>query len=224
MVQQNVAGAMHPGDVYGRMPSSYYQDGGGYGVPGTRKSVTDAENARKVEAARREERYHYQHRHDLRPPKDMEHMGVYVSRNPTEVRNSTKTPESRTPDFSRTNFSDNRTISQSVERLDSDVHEVNGRDDYKSDNVGYKSDKDQCEAKDEEDDDEGGFKGGGGAGSDYEKLRGGGQSDSGRGSTVYSSGKAKTERNIDTSPEPNTITGMLKHIQGSTLFILFVSI
>ncbi|KAG8248435.1 hypothetical protein J6590_040908 [Homalodisca vitripennis] len=206
--QQNTTSVMRPGDVYGRMPSSYYQDGGGYGVPGTRKSVTDAENARKIDIARREERYHFQQnqqRHqqaEERLGKEMENMGVYVSRNPGEGRVSSKTPESRTPDFNRrTDFSENRTISQSVERLNSDIREVNGVEVYKSDNA---RDKEECK-EEQEDDDEGGFKGG--AGSDYEKLRSGGQSDSGRGSTVYSSGKAKTERNVDTSPEPNTVTG-----------------
>lgn len=47
-----------------------------------------------------------------------------------------------------------------------------------------------------------------GMSSDYEKNRYGGQSDSGRGSTVYSSGKLK--RTIDTSPdssEPHRPTG-----------------
>lgn len=206
--QQNSGSVMRPGDVYQRIPSNYYQDGGGYGVPGTRKSVTDAENSRKVGAARREERYQYQNsqqRHqqvDGRLAKEMENMGIYVSRNPTDGRTS-KTPESRTPDFNRrTDFSENRTISQSIERLESVNREVNGGEGFKSDIEKERA----CEK--EEEDDEGGFKGG--AGSDYEKLRGGGQSDSGRGSTVYSSGKAKTERNIDTSPEPNAVTGMLR--------------
>nr|XP_018899602.1 PREDICTED: uncharacterized protein LOC109032098 [Bemisia tabaci] len=53
--------------------------------------------------------------------------------------------------------------------------------------------------------DEGGFSKSGplsGISSDYDKLRNSGHSDSGRGSTVYSSGKAgKSDRQIDTSPE-----------------------
>ncbi|XP_054260522.1 uncharacterized protein LOC128985166 [Macrosteles quadrilineatus] len=206
---------MRPGDVYGR----HYPDTGGYGVPGTRRSVSEAESARKVEAARREERYYFQQqnqpRHtDPRASKEMESMGVYVSRNPGD--RTSKTPESRTPDFSRKTERDSRTPdfhrksellsrtpdlerriesenrvlrSQSVERLDS--RDVNGDCRIEMDR-----EKERDREKEEEDDEEGGFKGGAG-----------GQSDSGRGSTVYSSGKAKTERNIDTSPEPNTVTG-----------------
>lgn len=217
MVQQTPALVQRQGDIYGRTPGNYYQDGGGYGVPGTRKSITDAENARKVEAARREERFQYQHQtqhrlhQDIRASKDMESMGVYVMRNPVSDQKPAMSRESRTPDFSRrTELSDRRTMSRSVERLDTvsrDVEsvnrEVNGVEVYsRSDN-----EKDKEYHRNEEEDDEGGFKGG--IASDYEKHRNGGQSDSGRGSTVYSSGKAKTERNIDTSPEPNTVTGKL---------------
>lgn len=216
MVQQTPASTQRQGDLYGRTPGNYYQDGGGYGVPGTRKSITDAENARKVEAARREERFQYQQtqqrlQQDTRVSKDMESMGVYVMRNPVSEQKPAILRESRTPDFSRrTELSDRRTMSRSVERLDTvsrdveSVHrEVNSGEMYgRSDN-----EKDKEYHRNEEEDDEGGFKGG--IGSDYEKMRSGGQSDSGRGSTVYSSGKAKTERNIDTSPEPNTVTGEL---------------
>lgn len=188
---------MQPGDKYGRTPSGYYQDAVGYGVPEARKTVPDVKHVGMAEASRREDRY----QHQLRP----EHTGVYVTRNSADIHNKPKTPESRTPDFHRrpNNFSDNRTLSRSVERLDSGVREVNRRE-YTGENLECKSDKDQCVEKEDEDD-EGGFKGGGG--SDYEKLRSGAQSDSGRGSTVYSSGKAKTERNLDTSPEPNMGAG-----------------
>lgn len=45
-----------------------------------------------------------------------------------------------------------------------------------------------------------------GLSSDYEKQRGGGQSDSGRGSTVYSSGKLKNT--TDTSPDSSELHRM----------------
>lgn len=266
---------IRPGDIYGRMPmppqqTSYYQDGGGYGVPGTRKSLTDAENARRAaeaEIARRnadsdntrrnmetensrraaenerraaeDNRISYQSSYQQgnqrnssiemtpRSNKDerMQSLGVYVSRTPI-----VKTPDSRTPDFnrSRTEFLDRRSICQSNERLDVTSESVSadrasGSDNQqkvKSSGVEDSKTKDDC-GRDDLDDDDGGFTKGG-AGSDYEKLRGGGQSDSGRGSTVYSSGKAKTERQVDTSPEPLATHGKSCHCNSTLITQIYI--
>lgn len=266
---------IRPGEMYGRMPTSqsiYYQDSAGYGIPGTRKSVADAENVRRAaetERVRRieENRSAFQSVNQQQPPtphqrmsvnpemtprlpnKDdrMQSLGVYVSRNANEQSQTVnKNPDTRTPEFRhRTDFIDKRSVCQSNERLDivgdsaSAVGLSSGGALGHSTNTGgvvvhsggaggvahaehrpevYQKPKpmsepeegrgkDDCMRPDLDDDDAGFSKGG--ASSDYEKLRGGAQSDSGRGSTVYSSGKAKTERQIDTSPEPNTTPGKL---------------
>lgn len=268
---------IRPGDMYGRMSTSqsiYYQESGGYGIPGTRKSLADAENVRRAaetERVRRidENRSAFQSVNQQPPTphqrmtvnpeltprllnKDdrMQSLGVYVSRNPNEQSQSVnKNADTRTPEFRhRIDFIDKRSVCQSNERLDvvgdsaSAVGVINSAS--SSGAVGHSTNagvgghsasvggvghvenrseayqkqklmsepeegrgKDDCVRPDLDDDDAGFSKGG--TSSDYEKLRGGAQSDSGRGSTVYSSGKAKTERQIDTSPEPNTTPGKL---------------
>uniref|UniRef100_A0A1B6D5S8 SAM domain-containing protein n=1 Tax=Clastoptera arizonana TaxID=38151 RepID=A0A1B6D5S8_9HEMI len=253
---------LRPGETYSRTPMTsqhqvYYQDVGGYGVTGTRKSLTDAENSRRAEAeamrrsadmdvikrshkreddpensrttaenercAVEENRLSYQGNYVLGNQRStnaqitprssnedrMQSLGVYVSRTPVPV---VKTLDSRTPDINRSRGEDyNRKSSQSNERLNvtsesvsADQFSANGNDIHQklhsslADNFKSKDDY----VREDLDDDDGGFAKGGTV-SDYEKLRGGGQSDSGRGSTVYSSGKAKTERQVDTSPEPH---------------------
>ncbi|XP_075232459.1 uncharacterized protein LOC142330878 [Lycorma delicatula] len=153
-------------------------------------------------------------------------LGVYTTRTPVETpRNITlrqqpqhTREETRTPcDYrliNKTEFSDRRNIFQSNERLDAissaasvgNIVKESNKEQMLNVNNEIEDNHRLKDNLDDEDNDHHGFTksvGGGGANSDYEKLRGGGaQSDSGRGSTVYSSGKAKTERNIDTSPEP----------------------
>ncbi|XP_075233395.1 uncharacterized protein LOC142331397 isoform X2 [Lycorma delicatula] len=153
-------------------------------------------------------------------------LGVYTTRTPVETpRNITlrqqpqhTREETRTScDYrliNKTEFSDRRNIFQSNERLDAistaasvgNIVKESNKEQMLNVNNEIEDNHRLKDDLDDEDNDHHGFTksvGGGGANSDYEKLRGGGaQSDSGRGSTVYSSGKAKTERNIDTSPEP----------------------
>ncbi|RZF39156.1 hypothetical protein LSTR_LSTR005784 [Laodelphax striatellus] len=164
---------------------------------------TSGENYQMSGAARTE---NYQTPRERTQQEDKtQSLGVYVSRTPLETPRNIATQnnsENRTqsefrapkpPTFGGFKAPNRRgSLFLSSDRLDSDhLHKDSGN---KAASEGEDNDRHQ------DDDDDVGFSKG--AGSDYEKLRGGMQSDSGRGSTVYSSGKAKTERNVDTSPEP----------------------